>query len=310
MYLKNWILSLFFIFNSVSSFALQHALVVGINEYPDYENLEGAVNDAKIIVEALRRIQVNIPNERVLLNAQATRGNVEQAWNNMVKQANAGDTLIFTYAGHGSHVKDIIPFDEQNVGNNGEDETLVLYDKMIRDDELTELFSKANKFKIVFLADSCHSYGFLTRSGNCRSSRSIPQQLIKANQRFFTTKNTYFYTKGDEKEKLPHVTFITAVDNDTLEVCEMTFKGKAHGALSWFFAQALAGKADRNNDKLLDFQELNDYISHSVAEVSQYSQNPKLDRGSIHTIISLQANSQPQTPILNHNIIIKIKVEN
>ncbi len=52
-----------------SAFAAQHALVVGINEYPQEGNinLKGAVNDARLIEKALRRIHVQLPKKRLLL---------------------------------------------------------------------------------------------------------------------------------------------------------------------------------------------------------------------------------------------------
>jgi len=96
-----------------SSVVRQHALVVGIDNYKQADDrLKGAVNDAKLLTKSLRDNQVILPNERVLLDEQATRANVIQAWRNMLAQANPGDTLIFTYAGHGSQKEDAEPKDE------------------------------------------------------------------------------------------------------------------------------------------------------------------------------------------------------
>jgi hypothetical protein len=69
-----------------SAFAAQHALVVGINEYPQEGNisLKGAVNDALLLEKALRRIHVQLPKKRVLLNEQATYTNVIRTWHDMV----------------------------------------------------------------------------------------------------------------------------------------------------------------------------------------------------------------------------------
>ncbi|WP_216093260.1 caspase family protein [Candidatus Marithrix sp. Canyon 246] len=62
-----------------------------------------------------------------MLNKQATRKNIINAWRKMVKQAQPGDTLILTYSGHGSQINDIYPFDEK----------LDFYEGYIIDDELT-----------------------------------------------------------------------------------------------------------------------------------------------------------------------------
>jgi len=55
--------------------ATQHALVIGINHYKASErlNLAGAVNDATLLKKALRQAGVQLPDERILLDAQATR---------------------------------------------------------------------------------------------------------------------------------------------------------------------------------------------------------------------------------------------
>jgi uncharacterized caspase-like protein len=39
-------------------YAAQHALIIGINDYPKAQNLEGAVNDAKLIRDALRKLKI------------------------------------------------------------------------------------------------------------------------------------------------------------------------------------------------------------------------------------------------------------
>lgn len=130
---------------------------------------------------------------KLLLNKQATRNNIINAWHKMVKQAQPGDTLILTYSGHGSQINDIHPLDE----DGEKDETLSLYQGYITDDELTELFMQASEYKIIFLADSCHSGG-LTRAIRqkfCRSRYSkYPQQGS------LTPPPLRISTRGDEKE--------------------------------------------------------------------------------------------------------------
>ncbi len=70
--------------------ATQHALVVGINQYKHTNelkkltNLKGAVNDAKLLRDALREAQVQLPERRVLLDANATRSAFLRAWRDML----------------------------------------------------------------------------------------------------------------------------------------------------------------------------------------------------------------------------------
>ena len=65
----------------------------------------------------------------------------------------AGDVFMFTYAGHGSQVPDF-----NSDEDDGADETLCLFDGMLIDDELYELWSGfADDVRIVMISDSCHS---------------------------------------------------------------------------------------------------------------------------------------------------------
>ncbi|OAD21194.1 Peptidase C14, caspase catalytic domain protein, partial [Candidatus Thiomargarita nelsonii] len=148
----------------------QYALIIGIDQYQYADgnsliNLEGAVNDAKLLRDALRRQKVQVPDKRVLLNAQATRAAFIRAWQEMVKQAKPGDTLIFTFAGHGGQQADVEPLDEKD----GKDETIMFHDfnpnkptqGRILDEELYGIFKKASDYNILFIADACHSSGLV-----------------------------------------------------------------------------------------------------------------------------------------------------
>lgn len=54
---------------------------------------------------------------------------------------------------------------------------------------------------------------------------------------------------------LPHVVCLGAVQDDELAL-ELAVEGKTRGALSWAFARALRGQADRDGDSALDTREL------------------------------------------------------
>ena len=96
------------------------ALVVGIDQYRYKPALKGAVNDARAIRAALEAAGVR--DIVLLLDDQATREAIRDAWNRQVAKAQPGDTLIFTYAGHGGQEPNWIPGNEAD----GKDETLVL----------------------------------------------------------------------------------------------------------------------------------------------------------------------------------------
>ncbi|WP_030828915.1 caspase family protein [Streptomyces hygroscopicus] len=89
-----------------------------------------------------------------LLSAAATAETVTATLEAAAGRLAEGDILFLSYAGHGGQVPDL------NHDETGDrlDETWVLYDRQLVDDELFELFGKfAKGVRIWLLSDSCHS---------------------------------------------------------------------------------------------------------------------------------------------------------
>ena len=88
------------------------ALVIGINDYTAVPSLDGAANDAQDIAAALSRNGTS----RVLLltNRDATKANIVNAWNTLVRDAEPGDTIFVTYAGHGAQLRELKAGDERD----------------------------------------------------------------------------------------------------------------------------------------------------------------------------------------------------
>lgn len=92
-------------------------------------------------------------SRKILLTKQATRNAVTKELTRLSKAMKKGDILLLTYSGHGGQLPD-----KNNDENDHQDETWVLYDGEIVDDELYNLYSKfADGVRIVILSDSCHS---------------------------------------------------------------------------------------------------------------------------------------------------------
>lgn len=90
---------------------------------------------------------------QVLLTQQATAETVMLSIKQAAGRLKNGDIFLLTYSGHGGQVPDTND-DEAD----GVDETWVLYDRMLVDDELYTLWSKfAPGVRIFMLSDSCHS---------------------------------------------------------------------------------------------------------------------------------------------------------
>lgn len=88
-----------------------------------------------------------------LNDSQATSGNVVSKINEAAQNLKSGDYFLLTYSGHGGQVPD-----ETGEEVDGKNETWVLWDRQLLDNELYLLWSRfAAGVKIFVLSDSCHS---------------------------------------------------------------------------------------------------------------------------------------------------------
>lgn len=125
--------------------------VVDPNAYPiRVPVLRGCENDARDMRQ-LATEQGFTPS--LLINEEATAPAVLAGITAAADALNVGDFFLLTYSGHGSQVPD--PTGEEP---DGLDETLVLYDRQLLDDELSGLWDRFRPgVRILMLSDSCHS---------------------------------------------------------------------------------------------------------------------------------------------------------
>ena len=265
---------------TLPSAAANYGLVIGIDDYIGRSNdLKGAVNDANDIAAALGRAGAA---EIVLLtDAAASKEAIENAWIRLVGTAHSGDTIVFSFAGHGSQ-------EPEPAGRNGEEdglnETFILagYQSIgeasaerIVDDEIFAWLRLAEDrgLEVIFVADSCHS-GTMYRAVGAPALRyrvgdfEPPvdrDALVLPDPRYATTRETDF----------EHVTFIGATQEDRLTP-ELMIEGVPRGALSWAFSRALEGAADRDGDNALTQYELLAYLGPAVEIQAHNQQTPSI----------------------------------
>lgn len=138
------------------------ALCIGINDYPGtHMDLRGCVNDAEDWTETLEDYGYRVSG---LLNDQATKAAMKTAMSALISGAEAGDSLVITFSGHGTYQPDM-----DNDESDELDEALCPYDiqrggSALTDDEIHEIFNQRKEgVSLVFLSDSCHS-GTVTRA--------------------------------------------------------------------------------------------------------------------------------------------------
>jgi lysophospholipase L1-like esterase len=133
------------------------SLHVGLNKIDPghYAGDDGELYACHFDAEDMARIARERGFEKVtvLLDAEATRDSVKGCIAAAADSLKAGDLFLVTYAGHGSQIPDFNADEE-----DGADETLCLFDGMLIDDELYELWSRfSDDVRIVMISDSCHS---------------------------------------------------------------------------------------------------------------------------------------------------------
>jgi hypothetical protein len=107
-----------------------------------------------------------------ILTREATSDRVLGALTSAAKELVAGDTLLITYSGHGGQIPDRDGDEPDHA-----DETWVLYDRQVLDDEFYLAYSRfARGVRIVIFSDSCHS-GSVTRDAPGAVSRAMPPEV-------------------------------------------------------------------------------------------------------------------------------------
>lgn len=162
-----------------------HALLVGIDAYPpSVPTLHGCRNDIEAVA-ALLEARVtgtgDVLRTRTLLDGQAKRAAVIDAFHEHLGRARAGDVALFYFSGHGS--QEAAPEAFWHLEPDHLDETLVLWDSReegqwdLADKELAALLTgvAAQEPHILVVLDCCHS-GSGTRAPleNGLASRRAP----------------------------------------------------------------------------------------------------------------------------------------
>ncbi len=272
-----------------------YGLVIGIDDYQVIKpKLDGAVNDAKDVADALRKD--GAADVRLLVDDAVTRDAVMGAWNELLAKAKKDDTMVFHYAGHGGQEPEHVKGSEAS----GYDSTLMLsgfsltgkgtYERIV-DDELGAMFKRASDagVKLLVVVDACHSgtmtRGFSNPAITKPKVRAVPYLPIKADEDRLPPMDPAWAKIPDE---LPNVYYFGAVQ-DHEEAPEVEIEGNVRGALSWSLAEGLRGAADANKDGVVTAEELRDYILDQVRMKLEGQQHPSVIPNKARGVVMQQA---------------------
>ena len=259
------------------------ALVIGIDDYAYVTPLHGAVADARDIEQALQKVGVR--DLTLILNRDATRAAIEGAWQELMARIQPGDTVIFTYAGHGSRTEEAVAGSEAD----GKDEFLVLsgFDldrpstgERLLDDMINGWFRDAEGKGATVLAavDACHS-GTAFRRLDPRAPPPTTRFVeIPIDTELLEIPLPPEAKGGLDEKALSELTWLAAAQDDQtvpeLPIPRADGSMERRGAMSWAFARAIEGAADADRDGTLTRGELYDFAEAKVREFAAARQTP------------------------------------
>ena len=141
-----------------------YGVFVGITDYPSANDLPFCADDAHRVQRAFLNAGLMRSEDTVVLTDHAaTRTNMANAIERFNRMAGPNDTLVFFFSGHGNQIPD-----QDGDEADGTDETILLADGPVTDDEMRALLEPGQARDFVAL-DSCYSGGFasdIARLGN------------------------------------------------------------------------------------------------------------------------------------------------
>lgn len=239
------------------------ALAVGINYTNSEHELRGCINDANSITRYLSmKHKLNESSISILTDyseMKPTRNNILQEFKKLLENSKSGDTLYFTYSGHGSYTRDY-----NNDEADGKDELLVSQDLQgIKDDELKYLLEQhLNEGVTIFiLFDCCHSGTLMDLKYNYLSKTDYNDIVI--NEKSKESKGNVYLISGCKDEQTSADAFIN---------------NKFQGAMTWAFLKTVNENKDISwKDLLLKMREL---LKEGFTQIPQLSAGKNIDINS------------------------------
>ena len=239
---------------------VKRAVLIGINYTGTDSQLSGCINDTNGLKTILNsKYAFAEKNIKIFTDdtpIKPTRANILAAFTQLLQSGVAGDTLFFSYSGHGSYTEDL-----NRDETSGNDEMIVPLDfKCIVDDELKALVQTHLKKNVTLFAlfDSCHSGTVL----------DLKYQYLDSLQNNTNTQNT------KETETIGTVIMLSGCTDEQTSA-DAHIDKKYQGAMTWAFLAALNGGSGANS-----WQDLLTKMRTQLQN-SAFTQIPQLSSGCV-----------------------------
>lgn len=234
------------------------AVVIGIGEYrsPDIPDLEFATADARAVYDFLTSDAAGpFEEDHVLFlnDAEATGDALRQALFVFLQQADWDDLVVIYYAGHGA--PDPNRPDNLYLLPTDADLDALAATAFPMWDVKTALRRQIAAERVVVIADACHSAG-TTEDATAVGGGDNP---IAGG----------FTGLFNPSRRLS----ITAADTNEFSLEDARWGG--HGVFTHFLLEALQGSGDADEDGIVTFSELYDFVYRNVRQATSGRQNPQ-----------------------------------
>lgn len=295
LFIGFYIIAAVVLFTMTPCRAANHAILIGVGQYSQLDRhmqLEGPPRDAAALEGVLKAAWgFDKKNVITLINEKATKRKILGALTDLGERSAPGDFLFIYFSGHGTSSYDpktkmlgldpftgaLVPADFKQ-GTHAESRERLIIGKR----DLRPILSKLEADRqVLVIIDAC--YSGCTVRGDRAPGRAKHLPLTWDD---LESDQPDAYGAGTLKEPpypYKNVIYISASSNreqavdiptEYIQGGYATFDGRPHGALTDTLLHGLCGDADMNNNSLVSFNELYQYVRMSVT--ANFAQTPQL----------------------------------
>jgi formylglycine-generating enzyme required for sulfatase activity/Tfp pilus assembly protein PilF len=227
-----------------------YAILIGITDYNYLQPLKYADNDALLLRELLKsRVGGHVPDSNIylLLNEHATNARMLETIDRVKRKSKMGDKVIIYLGGHGAAHKSNYFFLSANCQPASSSNHYKTAGAIRMDDikENIESWTQA-AVRVILIVDACRTV--------------LPGGIDGVNK------------VNILDEKAGDLMLLSASPNQVS--IEDGSLGGGHGLFTYFLAKGMCGAAEGNNDGIIQFYELEEYVKKQVRERSKMVQIP------------------------------------
>ena len=231
-------------------------LTIGVSDYADPRiSLQYADNDAIQIANAMQTQQGVLFREvftRVLVNEQATRGEILREMSQFIGQAASDDVVLVFMAGHGLQDRQtgtyyFVPHNANAENLAYEGLPMPMFDEAVKR-------IRANVNKVILWMDTCHAGAMTVASRGVNSGEDLAEALAEATGQY--------------------VLSASKAGEESLEDASFSFDGEsAHGAFTYSLLRGLSGAA-ADSTGVVWLSDLFGHVSREVPRLTTGRQHP------------------------------------